>query len=120
MIICGPDDIMNPEALECEDDGGEAGPLDLWHCVFKHALLPEFVGVDTKALPRRSSPGTARSLLGLTPVNNREADQIKTNSNSQSNYRSRRTSQQRVELYRIRTLKWAPPPVCPCLPSSYG
>lgn len=52
MIMGRPDNIVNPEALEREDNGGKAGPLDLWHCVFQHALLPELMGVDTKALPR--------------------------------------------------------------------
>jgi len=52
LIIGRPDDIVNPEALEREDNGGEAAPLDLGHCVFQHALLPELIGVDPKTLPR--------------------------------------------------------------------
>ena len=72
MIIHRPDDVVNPEALEREDDACEARPLDLWHRIVKHALLPEFIAVDAEALPSRSSSSTARSLLGLAPVDEEE------------------------------------------------
>ena len=72
MIIHRPDDVVNPEALEREDHTGEACPLDLWHRVVKHTLLPECIAVDAEALPSRGSSSAARSLLGLTSVDERE------------------------------------------------
>ena len=46
-----PDDIMNAQALECEYHCGQTCPLDLWNCIFRHALLPEFLIVDPKTFP---------------------------------------------------------------------
>lgn len=63
-----PDDIMNSQALECEDDSGETGPLDLWNCVLRHALLPELLTIDPEALPGGGSPCPACSLQGLAPT----------------------------------------------------
>ena len=63
-----PDDIMNSKTLQREDDSGEAGPLDLWDCVLQHTLIPEFLAVDSEALPGRGPSGSARPLLCLAPA----------------------------------------------------
>lgn len=62
-----PDDIMNAETLEGEDHSGETRPLNLWECVFRHALFPESFAVHSEASPRRRPPRPACSLLSLAP-----------------------------------------------------
>lgn len=46
-----PNDIMNAQALESENHCSQTCPLDFWNGIFRHALLPEFLVVDSKALP---------------------------------------------------------------------
>ncbi len=65
--ISAPNDIMNSQALECEYHRCQTCPLDFWNRIFRHALLPEFLGVDPKAFPSRGSSSSAGSLLSLAP-----------------------------------------------------
>lgn len=43
---------MNTKALKCEYHRRQACPLDFWNGIFRHAFLPEFLVVDSKAFPR--------------------------------------------------------------------
>lgn len=51
LCIGVPYDIMNAQALECEYHRSQTRPLDFWNCILGHALLPEFLGVDSKTFP---------------------------------------------------------------------
>lgn len=51
LCIGVPYDIMNAQALECEYHRSQTRPLDFWNCILRHALLPEFLGVDSKTFP---------------------------------------------------------------------
>lgn len=44
-----PDDIVHGKALQGQDDGCQAGSLDLGDCVIGHALLPELLAVEPVA-----------------------------------------------------------------------
>lgn len=44
-----PDDIVHGKALQGQDDGRQAGSLDLGDRVIRHALLPELFVVEPVA-----------------------------------------------------------------------
>lgn len=69
-----PNDIMHAQALECQYHCSQTCPLDLWNCIFRHALLKEFRSIDSKALPSWGSSSSACSLLSFTP-NHRKSPQ---------------------------------------------
>lgn len=60
-----PDDVVDSQALERQNHGGQAAPLDLWNRKVRHALLPELLVVYSKAFSSRGSPSSACPLLSL-------------------------------------------------------
>lgn len=74
--LCLPDDIMDPKALQGEDDGSQAGPLDLRNGVLRHALLPELPAVDPEALPSTGPSSPACPLFRLSPSRQTTAQQL--------------------------------------------
>lgn len=74
-----PDDIMHSQTLQCENDWSQTCPLDFWNRIFRHALLPKRLVIDTKALPGRGPSGSTCSLLSLAPDHTTTEQNCKTN-----------------------------------------
>lgn len=74
-----PDDIMHSQTLQCENDWSQTCPLDFWNRIFRHALLPKRLVIDTKALPGRGPSGSTCSLLSLAPDHSTTEQNCKTN-----------------------------------------
>ena len=73
------DKIVDAEFLQLQNDGAEVGPKYLWVCIVLHLLLVCLLCVQSKALARACTTGSAGSLLRTCLADGSHQQRLHTN-----------------------------------------